>query len=142
MFNIQKRDTFQTVGDLRVLLSHLPAETRVCICGNANCFYHEEQDRSAICLDTEDLEDCYEEAGSSPVSNNSLSIRTRFLEMEIPCRLEKMLGLPHGEVNPRITQACITSIMDDPNYRLDFEWFDIKLGEVLTALGLTGRNRL
>lgn len=64
MFSILKRSAFQTVGDLRVLLSQLPAETQVCICGDSNCFYHEEQDRSVICLDCEDLEDCYDEMPS------------------------------------------------------------------------------
>ncbi len=60
MFDITKHSAFQTVGDLRELLSRLPAETRVCICGDINCFYHEEEDRSTICLDCEDLEECYE----------------------------------------------------------------------------------
>ena len=51
MFNIAKRRAFQTVGDLQELLSCLPAETQVCICGDNNCYYHEEKDRSVICLD-------------------------------------------------------------------------------------------
>lgn len=61
MFNINKREAFLTVGDLRTLMNGLPAETRVCICGDANCFYHEEQDGSAICLDCEDLQEYYDE---------------------------------------------------------------------------------
>lgn len=61
MFDIDKRKPFLTVGDLRTLTNNLPAETRVCICGDANCFYHEEQDGSAICLDCEDLQEYYEE---------------------------------------------------------------------------------
>lgn len=60
MFNIAKRRAFQTVGDLQELLSCLPAETQVCICGDNNCYYHEEKDRSVICLDCEDLDECYE----------------------------------------------------------------------------------
>lgn len=61
MLDINKRKAFLTVGDLRALTNDLPAETRVCICGDANCFYHEEQDGSAICLDCEDLREYYEE---------------------------------------------------------------------------------
>lgn len=61
MFDIDKRKSFLTVGDLRALTNDLPAETRVCICGDTNCFYHEEQDGSAICLDCEDLQEYYEE---------------------------------------------------------------------------------
>ena len=61
MFDINKRAAFLTVGDLRVLTNNLPAETRVCICGDVNCFYHEEQDGSAICLDCEDLQEYYDE---------------------------------------------------------------------------------
>ena len=61
MFDINKRKAFLTVGDLRVLTNDLPAETRVCICGDANCFYHEEQVGSEICLDCEDLQEYYNE---------------------------------------------------------------------------------
>lgn len=61
MFDINKRKAFLTVGDLRALMNDLPAETRVCICGDANCFYHEEQDGSAICLDCEGLQEYYDE---------------------------------------------------------------------------------
>lgn len=61
MFDINKRKAFLTVGDLRALTNDLPAETRVCICGDANCFYHEEHDGSVICLDCEDLQEYYEE---------------------------------------------------------------------------------
>lgn len=65
MFNINKRKAFLTVGDLRALMNDLPAETRVCICGDANCFYHEEQDGSTICLDCEDLQEYYDENDAS-----------------------------------------------------------------------------
>lgn len=61
MLDINKRKAFLTVGDLRTLTYNLPSETRVCICGEVNCFYHEEQDGSAICLDCEDLQEYYDE---------------------------------------------------------------------------------
>lgn len=61
-YDIRKRRTFQTVGELRALLNHLPAHTRVVICGDLNCFYHEDEDGRTVCLDSEDLADQYEEA--------------------------------------------------------------------------------
>ena len=51
MYDIRKRRGFQTVGELRAMLNQLPAHTRVSICGDLNCFFHEEQDGSLICLD-------------------------------------------------------------------------------------------
>ena len=57
MYDIRKRRGFQTVGELRAMLNQLPAHTRVSICGDLNCFFHEEQDGSLICLDCEDLND-------------------------------------------------------------------------------------
>ena len=59
MYDIRKRRGFQTVGELRAMLNQLPAHTRVSICGDLNCFFHEEQDGSLICLDCEDLNDHY-----------------------------------------------------------------------------------
>ena len=61
MFDIRKRKAFQTVGELRQLLKYLPAYTRVCICGDINCFYHEEMDASAVSFDCEDLQEQYDE---------------------------------------------------------------------------------
>lgn len=64
MFDIRKRSAFQTVGELRDLLKHLPAYTRICICGDANCFFHEELDASVVCLDCEDLQEHYNETAA------------------------------------------------------------------------------
>ena len=61
MFDIRKRSAFQTVGELRNLLKYLPTNTRICICGDSNCFYHEEMDASVVCLDCEDLQEYYDE---------------------------------------------------------------------------------
>ncbi|MDD4509500.1 MAG: hypothetical protein PHY23_01055 [Oscillospiraceae bacterium] len=61
MYDIAKRRQFKTVGELRKLIENLPDNTEVSICGDNYCFYHEEQDKSCICLDCEDLEDYYEE---------------------------------------------------------------------------------
>ena len=98
MYDIRKRRGFQTVGKLRVMLNHLPAHTRVSICGDLNCFFHEEQDSSLICLDCEDLNDHYEEAMESMLSKESPEERDRHLaggnlEMVRPALLQRG-GLP------------------------------------------------
>lgn len=61
MFDIKERKQFNTVGELMELLKHIPSDTKICITGDDFCWFHIEQDRSVICLDCEDLEDCYEE---------------------------------------------------------------------------------
>lgn len=49
-----------TVGELIAVLSAIPADTQICICGDSNCYVHFEQDGSVINIDNEGLEDCYE----------------------------------------------------------------------------------
>ena len=80
MYDIRKRRGFQTVGELRAMLNHLPAHTRVTICGDLNCFFHEEQDSSLICLDCEDLNGHYEEAMEDMLSKEIVEERDRHLE--------------------------------------------------------------
>jgi hypothetical protein len=63
MYNINRRKQFDTVGDLKKLLAELPNETKVVICGDDYCWFHIEEDESVICLDMEDLDDCYEIEG-------------------------------------------------------------------------------
>lgn len=60
MYNINKRTKFKTVGDLKRLLNEASDETRIYICGDDYCWFHIEEDESVICLDCEDLDDCYE----------------------------------------------------------------------------------
>ena len=60
MYNINKRAEFKTVGDLKRLLTEVPDETRIYITGDSDCWFHIEEDETVICLDCEDLEDCYE----------------------------------------------------------------------------------
>ena len=59
MFNIHKREQFETVGDLKKLLAEVSDETKIYIIGT-NGWFHIEEDESVICLDCEALEDCYE----------------------------------------------------------------------------------
>lgn len=80
MVDIRKRKAFQTVGELRTLLNQLPAETTVCICGDANCFFHEETDGATICLDCEDLREHYEEALEMMLAKETPVERDRYLE--------------------------------------------------------------
>jgi hypothetical protein len=60
MYNINKRVSFETAGDLKELLAEVPDETKIVICGDDNCWFHIEEDKSVVCLDMEDLDDCYE----------------------------------------------------------------------------------
>ncbi len=54
---------FRTARDLYYdklnILRELPIDTPVAICGDSRCYYHEETDRSVICLDCEDLDALY-----------------------------------------------------------------------------------
>ena len=61
MYNINKRKQFNTVGDLKKLLDEVSDDTKMVICGDDYCWFHIEEDKSVVCLDMEDLEDCYEE---------------------------------------------------------------------------------
>lgn len=61
MYNIKKRKQFKTVGDLKELLKDVPDETQVVVTGDDYCWFHIEEDESVICLDTEELDDVYEE---------------------------------------------------------------------------------
>jgi hypothetical protein len=60
MYDIKSRKQFNNVGDLKRLLAELPNETKVTICGEDCCWLHVEEDKSVICFDCEDLDDCYE----------------------------------------------------------------------------------
>ena len=60
MYDINKRAQFETVGDLMRLLAEIPKDAKVYITG-ATGWIHITSDEKIICLDTENLEDCYEE---------------------------------------------------------------------------------
>lgn len=59
MYNINKRAEFKTVGDLKRLLAEVPDETKLYICGACGWF-HINEETNVICLDTDDLEECYD----------------------------------------------------------------------------------
>lgn len=60
MYDINKRKQFKTVGDLKQLLANVSDDTKIYITGTDGWF-HIEADESIICLDYEDLDECYEE---------------------------------------------------------------------------------
>lgn len=63
MYDINKRKTLKnpTVGDLIKYLSQLPKGAMLLCCGDNYSCIHVEQDGSVVCIDTEDLDECYEE---------------------------------------------------------------------------------
>ena len=71
MYDISKRKQFSTVGELKKLLENYSDDTQIVITGDDYCWFHAEKDESVICLDTEDLEECYEEQDDyTPSSEN------------------------------------------------------------------------
>lgn len=55
MYDVKRTARFETIGELKKLLSDVPDSTKVAITGDDNCFFHIEEDNSVVCLDTEDL---------------------------------------------------------------------------------------
>lgn len=119
MYDIRKRRGFQTVGELRSMLNHLPAHTRVTICGDFNCFFHEEQDNSFICLDCEDLNDHYEEAMESMLSRETPEERDRHLE-SLWKKLDDVLMNPETET----IEAPFYIFSAGTNREEIWRWFD------------------
>ena len=119
MYDIRKRNGFQTVGELRAMLNHLPANTRVSICGDANCFYHEERDGSLICLDCEDLNYCYEENLEKMLADEVPTERDKHLE-------SLWLELSDIPMNPQTeTLEAQFYIFNEGTHKEDiWRWFD------------------
>ena len=61
MYDINMRSYFTTLGELRMLLAHLPADTKVCTCGVLGSYLHFEHDGSLVSFDDEDLSKDYTE---------------------------------------------------------------------------------
>lgn len=61
MFDIAQRANLSgsTVKELTTTFRNLPPNAIVCCCGADTMYLHVELDGSAICLDVEDLEECY-----------------------------------------------------------------------------------
>ena len=61
MYDIERRKEFTTVGELKQLLAEVSNDTKVCITGDDQCWFHIEKDGSVVNLDCEDLDDTYEQ---------------------------------------------------------------------------------
>jgi len=61
MFDIKRRKSFSTVAELTRLLENAPEDAIITIGGDTCCYFHIEKDESVICLDTDPLEDSYED---------------------------------------------------------------------------------
>ena len=62
MYDLNKRSYFTTLGELRMLLAHLPADTKVCTGGVLGSYLHFTEDGSLVSFDDDDLWSDYEEA--------------------------------------------------------------------------------
>ena len=62
MFDLNKRSYFTTLGELRMLLAHLPADTKVCTGGVLGSYLHFAEDGSLVSFDDDDLWSDYYEA--------------------------------------------------------------------------------
>lgn len=69
MFNINRHLQFKTAGELKECLKNIPDNTEVTVCGNNDCFYHEDWDKRRVCLDCENLEDCYDGQAAAVKTN-------------------------------------------------------------------------
>lgn len=62
MFDVARRRHFEsiTVKDLIVELSKMPQDAEVLCCGDNYMWLHVEDDETVVCIDVEDLEECYD----------------------------------------------------------------------------------
>ena len=63
MYDCTKRKSLRdcTVDDLIAELTKLPHDTKVLCCGDDIVYIHVEKDLSVVSIDTEDLDECYDE---------------------------------------------------------------------------------
>ena len=69
MYDLNMRSYFTTLGELRMLLAHLPADTKVCTCGVLGSYLHFEHDGSLVSFDDEDLSTDYSEQSSEDAAD-------------------------------------------------------------------------
>ena len=69
MYDSKMRSYFTTLGELRLLLAHLPADTKVCTGGVLGSYLHFEQDGSLVSFDDEDLSTDYSEQSSEDAAD-------------------------------------------------------------------------
>ena len=133
MFNLRKRASFSTVGELEELLRELPRNTPVTICGDSRCYYHEELDRSVICLDCEDLEENYKEAAEYETADRPL---LPFLREEVACRLSERMELPDYLISDQLIEECVSELTENSEQIFHSDRIDELLMTVLKRRGI------
>lgn len=133
MFNLKKRAAFFTVGELEDLLRELPRNTPVTICGDSRCYYHEEMDRSVICLDCEDLEENYKEAAECEIADRPL---LPFLREEVSSRLIDSMELPDNLISEQLIEECVAELTENSEQIFHSEKIDDLLMTVLKRHGI------
>ena len=132
MLDLNKRQQFETAGELIAILSQIPSDTPVAICGDNCCFYHEEQDGSGICLDCEDLSECYD-GDNDTEEERPLMV---FLREEVPSRLQDVLQLPDSVVSEELIEACVSELTDNSELMFNHDKIDELLIGVPTKRGI------
>lgn len=70
-YDITKRKKFETVGELKELLSEISDDAKVLVLGDDYAWFHTDKDGSVVNFDCEDLDDCYmeDELNNEEVNN-------------------------------------------------------------------------
>lgn len=126
MYNIEKRKHFTTAAELMALLSSLPAEQRLFVCGQSGGWYHEgdDGDTPVVSLDSDSLDEEYEEekGAHKPVQDMEAYIRA---ELDRKREVEKDESGTYcyeiyADYQDRMESSTATEILtsDDPELAL------------------------
>lgn len=138
MFNLKKRKRFTTIGELETILRTMPADTPITICGDSRCFYHEALDRSVVCLDCEDLAECYTDTENREMEDGPLTI---FLKEEVSSRLSDSMELPDYLLTKELILSCVAELDEKSELIFNHDRIDELLTGVLKKRGIDP-NRL
>lgn len=61
MYDVRKRRPFTTAGELTELLTSLPPDQKIFVCGQTGGYFHADSDMSVVCIDADELDEEYEE---------------------------------------------------------------------------------
>lgn len=61
MYDARKRRNFTTAGELMELLTSLPPDQKIFVCGQTGGYFHASSDMSVACLDADELDEEHEE---------------------------------------------------------------------------------
>lgn len=133
MFNLKKRKRFTTIGELETILRTMPADTPITICGDSRCFYHEALDRSVVCLDCEDLAECYTDTENCGMDDPPL---TAFLREEVFSRLNDSMELPDYLLTKELILSCVAELNSKSEQIFNNDRIDELLTGVLKKHGI------